>query len=83
MFPAVWLRTRRMSARRAITMGIGTIMQARKILLVANGESKAKAIYDTLYGPVTPQVPASILRFHPDVTVLVDEAAFKLVAEKE
>ncbi len=69
--------------RRAITMGIGTIMQARKILLVANGESKAKAIYDTLYGPVTPQVPASILRFHPDVTVLVDEAAFKLVAEKE
>ncbi len=69
--------------KQAITMGIGTIMQAKKILLVANGESKAKAIYDTLFGPVTPQVPASILRFHQDVTVIVDEAAFSLAAQQD
>jgi len=69
--------------KQAITMGIGTIMQARKILLVANGESKAKAIYETLFGPVTPQVPASILRFHQDVTVIVDEAAFSMAAQED
>lgn len=66
--------------KKAITMGIGTIMQAKKILLVANGEAKAKAIYETLYGDVNPNCPASILRFHQDVTVLVDEAAFKLIS---
>ena len=64
-------------------MGIGTIMQAKKILLVANGEGKAKAIQQMLFGPVTPQCPASILRFHQDVTVIVDEAAFSLAAEQE
>ena len=69
--------------KQAVTMGIGTIMQAKKILLVANGDSKAKAIYDTLFGPVTPQVPASILRFHQDVTVIVDEAAFSLAAQQD
>lgn len=66
--------------KQAITMGIGTIMQARKILLVANGESKAQAVYDMLFGPVTPKCPASILRFHQDVTVIVDEAAFRLAS---
>jgi glucosamine-6-phosphate deaminase len=50
---------------------------------VANGESKAQAIYDTLYGPVSPSCPASILRFHQDVTVIVDEAAFKKVTEQQ
>lgn len=55
-------------------------MQARKILLVANGESKAQAVYDMLFGPVTPKCPASILRFHQDVTVIVDEAAFRLAS---
>ena len=69
--------------KQAITMGIGTIMQAKKILLVASGESKAQAIYDTLYGPVSPKCPASILRFHQDVTVIVDEAAFKKVTEQQ
>ena len=69
--------------KSAITMGIGTIMQAKKILLDANGEGKAKAIQQMLFGPVTPQCPASILRFHQDVTVIVDEAAFSLAAEQE
>ena len=61
--------------REAYTMGIGTIMAARKILLVANGEGKAQIVRDALFGPVTPQVPASILQFHPDVTVVVDKEA--------
>ena len=59
-------------------MGIGTIMRAAKILVVANGEGKAQIVRDAFFGPVTPQVPASILQFHPDVTVIVDEAAASL-----
>ncbi len=68
--------------KQALTMGIGTIMQAKKIILVANGESKAKAVYDTVFGPVTPSCPASILQFHQDATIIVDEAAFKLAIEQ-
>ena len=63
---------------QAYTMGIGTIMRAAKILVVANGEGKAHIVRDAFFGPVTPQVPASILQFHPDVTVIVDEAAASL-----
>ena len=59
----------------AITMGIGTVMAARKILLIATGESKADILYKVFYGLVKPEVPGSILQFHPDVTVLCDEAA--------
>ena len=62
--------------RQAYTMGIGTIMKAKKILLVASGADKAEIIAKSLTGPVTPQVPASILQFHNDVTVVCDEAAF-------
>ena len=61
--------------RQAYTMGIGTIMKAKKILLVASGEDKAEIIAKALTGPVTPRVPASILQFHSDVTVVCDEAA--------
>ena len=64
--------------RQAYTMGIGTILQAKKILLVASGENKAKALHDTLFGPVTPSVPASILQIHSDVTIVADEAALSL-----
>ena len=67
---------------KAITMGIGTIMKAKKVILMANGKGKAQIIYDMMYGPVTPEVPASILRFHPDVTVYVDEDAYSVIAEK-
>jgi glucosamine-6-phosphate deaminase len=56
----------------AISMGIKTIMHARKILLLANGYSKAESLGKALYGGITPEVPASILQLHPDVTVLVD-----------
>ena len=59
----------------ALTMGIGTIMRARKILMVVSGFSKASVLEKMIYGRVTPQVPASILQFHRDVTVIADEAA--------
>jgi len=65
--------------KKAISMGMGKIMQAKSIILIANGESKAKAIYDSLRGPITPMVPASLLRLHPDVTFIIDEAAAKLL----
>ena len=61
--------------RQAITMGIGTIMAARKIVVVANGKDKADIVRRAFLGDVTPEVPASILQFHPDVTVFVDEEA--------
>ena len=55
--------------KQAYSMGIGTIMRSKKILLVVSGEEKAQALKDSIYGPVTPEVPGSILRFHPDVTL--------------
>lgn len=59
----------------SVTMGIGSIFKAKKIVLIATGEAKADAIYAMVNGPVTPQCPASILQFHSDVTIFCDEAA--------
>jgi glucosamine-6-phosphate deaminase len=67
----------------AITMGIGTIMNARSILLLATGAGKAKAIRDTAEGPVTAMVPASVLQFHDDVTLMIDEEAAKELSHRE
>ena len=61
--------------RQAYTMGVGTIMQAKKILLVVSGEDKAAILKEALQGPVTPRVPASILQMHRNVIVVADEAA--------
>lgn len=61
--------------KQALTMGIGTIMKARKILVVVSGADKAEAVRNSFAGPVTPEVPASILQLHPDVTVVGDKAA--------
>ncbi|CEP88059.1 glucosamine-6-phosphate deaminase [[Clostridium] sordellii] len=61
--------------QKAVTMGIGSILAAKKILLLASGEGKAEAVYNTVHGEVNPQVPASILQFHNDVTLILDEAA--------
>lgn len=61
--------------RQAVTMGIGTIMKARKILVVANGEGKASIVAKAFTGPVVPEVPASVLQLHPDVTVVLDREA--------
>lgn len=60
---------------QAYTMGIRTIMQAKRILVVANGEAKADAVAKAFWGPVTPEVPGSILQMHPNVTLVADEAA--------
>jgi len=63
---------------QAYTMGIKSIMQAKKILIVVNGEGKADIVAKSFFGPVTPLVPASILQMHPDVTLVADEAALSL-----
>ena len=65
--------------RQAYTMGIKTIMQARKVLLVANGAGKAEIIKRAFFGPVTPEVPASILQMHPDCTIVLDAEAASLI----
>ena len=62
--------------RQAYTMGIGTIMAAKKILVVVSGADKADIVKKAFTGPVTPKVPASILQMHPDVTVVCDAAAY-------
>ena len=61
--------------RQALTMGVGTIMRARSILVMVSGADKAEAVRKTVMGPVTPEVPASILQLHPNVTLIGDEAA--------
>ena len=61
--------------KQAYTMRIKTIMQAKKILIVVNGENKADIVERAFFGPVTPEVPASILQLHNDVTLVGDKAA--------
>lgn len=64
---------------QAVTQGIGSIMKAKNILLIANGQNKAKAVKDMIEGPINTDCPASILQKHPNVTVIVDEAAASLL----
>lgn len=64
---------------QAVTMGIGSIMQAKKILIIAIGKNKAKAIKQLIGGNVTPQCPASVLQFHTDVTLMLDKGAASLL----
>ena len=59
----------------AVTMGVGTVMAARKIVMVITGADKADILYKVFFGPVMPEVPGSILQFHSDVTLICDEAA--------
>ena len=65
--------------KQAYTMGIKTIMQAKKILIVASGEDKADIVEKAFFGPITPQVPASVLQLHNDVTLVADEAALSRI----
>lgn len=65
--------------RYALTMGIGDIMKAKKILLIATGESKAQAVKAMVDGEITPRCPASVLRMHPDATIFIDEASGSLL----
>ena len=67
--------------KQALSMGIGAIMGAKKVLLCASGEEKAEAIYNSVCGPITPKCPGSILQLHPNVVLVGDEAALsKLIA---
>ena len=64
---------------QCITQGLGTIMEARAIGLIAMGENKAQAVYDMIHGPVSPDCPASVLQNHPDVRAYLDAGAAKLL----
>jgi len=68
--------------RYAITMGIGTILEARQVVLLANKESKADAIAASVEGPITAMVPASALQLHPNCTVITDKAAASKLKKK-
>ena len=59
--------------KKAITMGMVSIMQAKKILLIASGREKRDILEKAFYGPITPEIPASILQLHPDITVIYSE----------
>lgn len=74
-----FFRSPREVPRRAITMGMGSIMKSRKILLLAGGPKKARAIRDTVKGGVTTRVPASFLQLHPHVTLVLDREAAALL----
>lgn len=65
--------------RQAYTMGIQTIMQAKKIIVAVSGQGKASIVKEAFFGPITPQVPASVLQLHSDVTVVGDEAALSML----
>lgn len=66
---------------RALTMGIGSIMSAKSILLLASGKNKSDALFAALFGPITPKMPASILQLHGNVTVAADEEALCAIRE--
>ena len=66
--------------RQALTMGIGCIMAARRVLLIASGVDKADAVYNAFCGPITPECPASILQLHKDVVLVGDKAALSKLA---
>jgi glucosamine-6-phosphate deaminase len=67
----------------AITMGIGTIMDARKILLLAAGAAKAASVAKSIEGPITCAVSASALQLHPDVTFIIDDEAASQLTQRE
>jgi glucosamine-6-phosphate deaminase len=69
--------------RRAITMGVGTIIEARRCILLATGDSKAAVVAKAVEGPITSMVTASALQLHPRCTVVVDEEAAAELTEKD
>lgn len=66
----------------AITMGVGTIMEARSVILLASGKSKAEAIKKTVEGPITAMVPATMVQMHPHATLIIDEEAASLLSRE-
>ena len=67
---ARFFKTKAEVPRQAITMGMISIMQAKKILLIASGPEKSEILNQAFYGPITPKIPASILQLHPDITII-------------
>ena len=68
--------------KQAYSMGVGNIMSAKKVILAVSGKNKAQALYDTLYGDITPKVQASILQLHNNVVLYADEDALSIIKEK-
>ena len=69
--------------RRAMTMGVGTLLESRRCLLLATGSSKAKVIAQAVEGPITSMISATALQLHRRATVIVDEAAASNLVEKD
>lgn len=69
--------------RKAITMGLGSIMKAKKIVLLASGKNKAEAIKETIKGQLTTKVPATVLALHHDVTIIIDKEAASLIPDED
>jgi len=69
--------------RFCLTMGIGTVMEAKMIILLASGKNKSDAIFKSVEGPVTASIPASVLQLHPRVKILVDEEAGSLLSRRD
>ncbi|MBS6427464.1 MAG: glucosamine-6-phosphate deaminase [Clostridioides difficile] len=80
---ARFFKSREDVPKKAVSMGIGSILKSKKILLLASGEEKADAVYNTVYGDITPEVPGSILQLHKDTIVIVDEAAASKLNPKD
>ena len=78
---ARFFRSREEVPTQAYTMGVGTIMNAKKILVAVSGEDKAAIVEKAFFGNITPQVPASVLQLHPNVIVVGDEAAFSKIKD--
>ena len=67
---------------KAISMGVGSIFKAKKIVLLASGKNKAQAIHDTVFGDIDPKKPSSILKIHPDVVLVLDKESASLISDK-
>lgn len=78
-----FFQTKEEVPQKAITMGVGSIFKSRKIILLASGDEKSDAIYNTVYGKVIPEVPSSILQFHNDIVLILDKKAAKRLDKQD
>ena len=78
-----FFQTKEEVPQKAITMGVGSIFKSRKIILLASGDEKSDAIYNTVYGKVIPEVPSSILQFHNDIVLILDKKAAKRLHKQD
>ena len=69
--------------RKAVTMGIGPIMGAGRILLIVSGADKRKALDSVIFGPICPECPASVLKLHRDLVIIADREAYPEVKDAD